>query len=43
VVAAIPSPGANGIHIGPVELHVYGLCYVVAIVAAIRITARRWG
>jgi prolipoprotein diacylglyceryl transferase len=43
VVAAIPSPGANGIHIGPVEFHVYGLCYVVAIVAAIRITARRWG
>jgi prolipoprotein diacylglyceryltransferase len=42
VLAAIPSPGANGIHLGPLELHVYGVCYVVAIFAAIAITARRW-
>jgi prolipoprotein diacylglyceryl transferase len=42
VFAAIPSPGANGIHLGPLELHVYGLCYVVAIVAAVAIGGRRW-
>ena len=42
MVASIPSPGSNVIHLGPLGLHVYGLCYVVAIVAAVRITARRW-
>jgi prolipoprotein diacylglyceryl transferase len=42
VLAAIPSPGANGIDLGPLELRVYGLCYVVAIFAAIGITAPRW-
>jgi prolipoprotein diacylglyceryl transferase len=42
VLASIPSPSANGIHIGPLELRAYGLGYVVAIVAAVAITARRW-
>ena len=42
MVASIPSPGASGIDIGPLEIHVYGLCYVVAIVAAVELTARRW-
>ncbi len=42
MLGAIPSPGANGIHLGPLEVHVYGLCYVVAIFAAVTITARRW-
>jgi prolipoprotein diacylglyceryl transferase len=40
--AFIPSPSSNGIHLGPFFLHAYGLCYVVAIVAAIAIGGRRW-
>ena len=42
MVAAIPSPASNGIHLGPVFLHAYGLAYVVALVVAITITTRRW-
>jgi prolipoprotein diacylglyceryl transferase len=39
---AIPSPSFNGIHLGPLDLRVYGLCYVVAVAAAVLITSRRW-
>jgi prolipoprotein diacylglyceryl transferase len=42
VLAAIPSPPSNGVHLGPFFVHAYGLGYVVAIVAAIYITRRRW-
>ncbi len=42
LLAFLPSPESNGIQIGPVLLHAYGLCYVVAIVAAVMITSRRW-
>ncbi|MGD0374368.1 MAG: prolipoprotein diacylglyceryl transferase [Streptosporangiaceae bacterium] len=38
----IPSPPANGFHIGPAYVHVYGLMYVVGITLAIVITRRRW-
>ena len=38
----IPSPSANGFHIGPLFIHAYGLAYVVAVTAAIIITRRRW-
>ena len=38
----IPSPSSNGLHLGPVFLHAYGLAYVVAVVAAVAITTRRW-
>jgi prolipoprotein diacylglyceryl transferase len=40
--AFLPSPSSNGIQLGPLLLHAYGLCYVVAIVAAVVITGRRW-
>jgi prolipoprotein diacylglyceryl transferase len=40
--AFIPSPSVNGIHIGPLDIHFYGLMYVVAITLAIVITRRRW-
>jgi prolipoprotein diacylglyceryltransferase len=40
--AAIPSPSTNVLHLGPFVVHVYGLCYVLAILAAITITRRRW-
>jgi prolipoprotein diacylglyceryl transferase len=38
----IPSPPANGFHIGPAYIHFYGLMYVVGITLAILITQRRW-
>ena len=41
-LAFIPSPSVNGIHIGPLDIHVYGLMYVVAITLAVIITRRRW-
>jgi phosphatidylglycerol---prolipoprotein diacylglyceryl transferase len=41
-LAFIPSPPVNGIHLGPLYIHVYGLMYVIAITLAIYITARRW-
>ena len=40
--AFIPSPSANGFHVGPLEVHVYGLMYVLAVAAAIVTTRRRW-
>ncbi|TWP36063.1 prolipoprotein diacylglyceryl transferase [Leekyejoonella antrihumi] len=39
---SIPSPPTNGIHVGPIELHFYGLMYVVGIAAAIWLARRRW-
>jgi prolipoprotein diacylglyceryl transferase len=41
-LAFIPSPGWNGVHFGPLFVHVYGLSYVVALVAAVAIIERRW-
>jgi prolipoprotein diacylglyceryl transferase len=42
MVASIPSPSANGLQIGPLELRAYGALYVVALLAAVAITTRRW-
>ena len=42
VVGSIPSPSFNGIHVGPFDIRIYGLCYVVAVLAAVTITTRRW-
>ncbi len=43
VLSSIPSPSANGFHIGPLFFHAYGIAYVVAVGAAILITRWRWG
>jgi prolipoprotein diacylglyceryltransferase len=40
--AFLPSPPVNGFHIGPLFVHAYGLCYVMAVIAAVTITMRRW-
>ena len=40
--ASIPSPSHNGFHLGALDVHVYGLMYVVGITAAVFITRRRW-
>jgi prolipoprotein diacylglyceryl transferase len=41
-VAFLPSPSSNGLHAGPFFVHAYGLAYVLAVLAAIAITSRRW-
>jgi prolipoprotein diacylglyceryl transferase len=38
----IPSPSVKGFNLGPLDIHVYGLMYVVGIALAIWITRRRW-
>ncbi len=42
MLASIPSPSFNGIHVGPFDVRVYGLMYVVGVLAAVAITTRRW-
>jgi prolipoprotein diacylglyceryl transferase len=42
VFGSIPSPGANGIQVGPLFLHAYGLCYGLAVIAAVIVCSRRW-
>jgi prolipoprotein diacylglyceryl transferase len=41
-LAFLPSPPASGVHLGPLDIHVYGLMYVVGIALAVWITVRRW-
>jgi prolipoprotein diacylglyceryl transferase len=41
-VASIPSPASNGLHIGPFFFHAYGIMYVLAVLAAVLISRRRW-
>jgi prolipoprotein diacylglyceryl transferase len=40
--AFISSPASNGLHIGPLFFHAYGLMYVLAVAAAIFVSRRRW-
>jgi prolipoprotein diacylglyceryl transferase len=42
MLAFIPSPPSNGVYVGPLFVHYYGLCYVVGILAAIWLTRRLW-
>jgi prolipoprotein diacylglyceryl transferase len=42
LVASIPSPHAGTVHIGPLDIHMYGLTLLVAIVACVLLTGRRW-
>ena len=42
VLGYIPSPHTGVIHLGPLKLHMYGLTLLVAILAAIWLTGRRW-
>jgi len=41
-LAYIPSPPANGITLGPLRLHVYGLMIAIGVVAAVWLAQRRW-
>ena len=42
VIGYIPSPPANGIHIGSFELHFYGLLIAIAVLVAAWLAQRRW-
>jgi prolipoprotein diacylglyceryl transferase len=42
LLSYIPSPSANGISIGPLRLHVYGVMIAAGVVAAVWLTQRRW-
>jgi prolipoprotein diacylglyceryl transferase len=42
VLASIPSPHTGVVHLGPLQLHMYGLTLLVAILACIWLTGRRW-
>jgi prolipoprotein diacylglyceryl transferase len=42
VPGAIPSPSFNEVQVGPFAIHVYGLMYVLAVLAAVAIASRRW-
>ena len=42
LVAAIPSPPDNAIHLGPVQLRAYGLAIALGVVTAVAIAQRRW-
>src|SRR5919198_5376637 len=42
MIGSIPSPSSNGLQLGPLFVHAYGLAYVVAVLAAVAIAARRW-
>ena len=42
VTASIPSPSFNQIHIGPLDLRMYGLCIALGVIAAVWLSSRRW-
>jgi prolipoprotein diacylglyceryl transferase len=42
VFASIPSPSADGFAVGPLTVRVYGLMFLLGLLAAVAITARRW-
>ena len=42
MVGSIPSPASSGFHLGPFDIHVYGLLYVVGLAAAVLIAVCRW-
>jgi prolipoprotein diacylglyceryl transferase len=42
LLAYIPPPPTNGIRVGPLFFHLYGLCIAVGILAAVSLARRRW-
>jgi prolipoprotein diacylglyceryl transferase len=42
MLAAIPSPASNELHLGPFSIHIYGVMYVLAVLGAVLVTQRRW-
>ena len=42
LVAVIPSPPDNAIHLGSLQLRAYGLAIALGVIAAVTIARRRW-
>ncbi|HLH99820.1 MAG TPA: prolipoprotein diacylglyceryl transferase [Acidimicrobiales bacterium] len=42
VLAYLPSPPVNGVNIGPLRLHLYGLLIALGVVGAVWLAQRRW-
>jgi phosphatidylglycerol---prolipoprotein diacylglyceryl transferase len=42
LTASIPSPHSGVLHVGPLTIHMYGLCLLLAIAACIWLTGVRW-
>ena len=42
LIAYIPSPSANGISLGPIRLHVYGLMIALGVLVAVWMAQRQW-
>ncbi|HTO01675.1 MAG TPA: prolipoprotein diacylglyceryl transferase, partial [Microthrixaceae bacterium] len=42
LLASIPSPPGSAIVIGPLSLHIYGLCIALGVIASVSIARRRW-
>lgn len=42
MIASLPSPADNAIHVGPLQLRAYGLMIALGVLAAIWIARRRW-
>jgi prolipoprotein diacylglyceryl transferase len=42
LLASIPSPSDNAIHLGPLQLRAYGVAIALGVVAAVVISQRRW-
>jgi prolipoprotein diacylglyceryl transferase len=41
-LGSIPSPATNGLHVGPLFVHAYGLMYAIGVLAAIYLTIALW-
>jgi len=42
LLAYIPSPPANGVSLGPLRFHIYGLMIALGVLAAVWLAQRRW-
>src|SRR5258708_10615530 len=42
MLGSIPSPHSNVVHLGPLTIHMYGVMLLLAIFAAVWLTAVRW-
>lgn len=42
LIAAIPSPPTNAVHLGPLQLRAYGLAIAIGAITAIAFAQRRW-
>ena len=42
MLASIPSPSSNALHLGPLQLRAYGLCIAAGVLAGATLASRRW-